>query len=315
MTRDPDAPHHTPPTLAGRVVVVTGASDGVGKAAVRGFVQQGAQIVMVGRNEAKTAAAARAIMSEYGVRDVTWEIADLSDPDAVRELAERLRARYPRIHVLVNNAGALFLERACTPAGLERTFALNHLSYMQLTLRLLPALVAAATPQQPARVLNVASRAHRNARPDLEDLQCARGYGGWRAYATSKLFNIWFTQSLAARVDASRVSVQAMHPGVVRTRFATNNGRLGRLLRRVMDFNSVTPEQGADTLVWLATAAEPLAHPGGYWVRRRLTPPARVARHHAMREQLWAQSAALLQLDADALVRDAMEAPVATVLS
>lgn len=302
-----DAP--TPATtLTGRVVVVTGASDGVGKAAARAFAQQGAHVVMVGRNEAKTAAAARAIMSESESRTVTWDIADLSDPDAVRELADRLRARHPVVHVLVNNAGAMFLERGVTRGGFERTFALNHLSYVQLALRLLPSLVAAAEAGAPARLINVASRAHRNARPDLDDLQSVRGYGGWRVYANSKLFNLWFTQALAARVDAARVSVHAMHPGVVRTRFATNNGRLGRVLRRLMDLRSVTPEQGADTIVWLASASEPLAHPGAYWVRRTRTTPSRVAQDAARREALWTRTAALLQIDADAMIRDASAA-------
>ena len=310
MSPGSDRQEHTPSPLTGRVVVVTGASDGVGKAAVRGFVQQGAQVVMVGRNEAKTAAAARAIMSDCGSRAVSWEIADLSDPDAVGELAERLLVSHPRVHLLVNNAGAMFLERELTRAGFERTFALNHLSYVQLGVRLLPALFAAAVPGDPSRLINVASRAHENAKPDLDDLQGARAYGGWRAYANSKLFNLWFTRALAARVDAARLSVQAVHPGVVSTRFATNNGRLGRVLRRVMDLNSVTPEQGADTVLWLATAPEALANPGGYWVRRRLTTPSRLARDSAMSEQLWARTGALLHLDLDAMVHAASAAVV-----
>ncbi len=310
MSPGSDRQEHTPSPLTGRVVVVTGASDGVGKAAVRGFVQQGAQVVMVGRNEAKTAAAARAIMSDCGSRAVSWEIADLSDPDAVGELAERLLVSHPRVHLLVNNAGAMFLERELTRAGFERTFALNHLSYVQLGVRLLPALFAAAVPGDPSRLINVASRAHENAKPDLDDLQGARSYGGWRAYANSKLFNLWFTRALAARVDAARLSVQAVHPGVVSTRFATNNGRLGRVLRRVMDLNSVTPEQGADTVLWLATAPEALANPGGYWVRRRLTTPSRLARDSAMSEQLWARTGALLHLDLDAMVHAASAAVV-----
>lgn len=310
MSPGSDRQEHTPSPLSGRVVVVTGASDGVGKAAVRGFVQQGAQVVMVGRNEAKTAAAARAIMSDCGSRAVSWEIADLSDPDAVGELAERLLVSHPRVHLLVNNAGAMFLERELTRAGFERTFALNHLSYVQLGVRLLPALFAAAVPGDPSRLINVASRAHENAKPNLDDLQGARAYGGWRAYANSKLFNLWFTRALAARVDAARLSVQAVHPGVVSTRFATNNGRLGRVLRRVMDLNSVTPEQGADTVLWLATASEALANPGGYWVRRRLTTPSRLARDSAMSEQLWARTGKLLHLDLDAMVRAASAAVV-----
>jgi NAD(P)-dependent dehydrogenase (short-subunit alcohol dehydrogenase family) len=296
---------HSDPSLAGRTIVVTGASDGIGKAAVRALVERGALVTLVGRNEAKTAAAARSIMSASGRRTVQWEIADLSQQEQVRALAGRLRAAHPQIHLLANNAGAMFLERSCTVDGLERTFALNHLSYFTLTLLLLPSLLAAARPAQPARVINVSSRAHRNATPNLGDLQGEQRFGGWRAYANSKLFNLWFTRALARRLDPQRVVVQAMHPGVVRTRFATNNGRRGRLLRRLMDLTAVTPEQGADTLVWLAAATEPDARPGRYWVRRHETTPSALARDDAQAQQLWALSAALAQFDADQLIRDA----------
>ena len=291
--------------LAGRLIVVTGASDGVGKAATRAFARDGAEVVMIGRNEAKTVAAARAIMSETGSRTVYWQIADLSEQDSIRELATRLRATYQKVDVLANNAGAMFFDRALTRDGLERTFALNHISYALLTALLLPCLSAAATPGKPARVISVASRAHRDARPDLDDLQGALRFGAWRAYANSKLFNIWFTRSLAQRVDATRLSVQSLHPGVVKTRFATNNGRLGRVFRRFMDLNSITPEKGADTLVWLASAPEALEHQGGYWVRRTLTEPSKFARDDARRERFWRQTSTLLQLDLDAAVRDA----------
>jgi NAD(P)-dependent dehydrogenase (short-subunit alcohol dehydrogenase family) len=292
--------------LADRVVVVTGASDGVGKAAVRQFAQRGAQVIMVGRNEAKTAAAARAIMSETGSRRITWEIADLSLVESVHELGDRLCAAYPAVHVLANNAGAIFTSRDVTREGFERTFALNHLSYMQLTLRLLPALVAGSAAGAPARVINVSSRAHEDAKPDLQDLQGAQSYGGWRAYANSKLFNVWFTQALASRVDPARLVVTALHPGVVRTRFGLNNGRRGRLLRWLLDLNSIPPEQGADTLVWLAEHDDALAHPGGYFVKRQLRTPSRLARDASRSEELWQASARLLHLDADALVRTAM---------
>jgi NAD(P)-dependent dehydrogenase (short-subunit alcohol dehydrogenase family) len=294
--------------LSGRTIVVTGASDGIGRAAVRPWIEAGATVVMVGRNEAKTAAAARRLMSETGCRMVHWEIADLSRQDAVRALAARLRGSHPRIDVLANNAGALFLERAETVDGLEQTFALNHLAYFTLTLGLLPALLAATTPGAPARVINVSSRAHQNARVDFDDLQLVRGYGGWRAYCNSKLYNLWFTRALARRIEPSRLIVQAMHPGVVSTRFATNNGWMGRLQRRLMDVVSVTPEQGADTLVWLATAPEVAHRNARYWVRRREVMPSRLARDDERAERLWRESKALTGLDADAMIASALEA-------
>ena len=307
MTRPPlppqDAPGGVPP-LAGRTVVITGATDGIGRAAAARFVALGAHTVLLGRNAAKTEAVARALQ-EGGAGTVSWEVADLSRRDAVAALADRLRARHPAIHVLANNAGALFLERETTADGVERTLALNHLAYVQLTLALLEPLLAAARPGAPARVLCVSSRAHENARVDLADLPLARGYGGWRAYANSKLCNIWFAQELAQRLDPSRMVVHSLHPGVVRTRFAENNGRLGRLLRRIMDLVSVTPEAGADTLTWLATAPEALEGSGSYWVRRRRTTPSRAARDTALAGRCWAVTDALLQLDAGSLVREA----------
>ena len=300
-----------PAPLEGKTVVVTGASDGIGKAAVLAYAEAGASVVMVGRNEAKTAAAAQSIMSATGQRRVQWEIADLSRQDAVHDLADRLLARLPRIDVLANNAGAMFLDGEVTAEGFERTFALNHLSYFTLTLRLLAPLVAASRPGAPSRVLSVSSRAHENASPALDDLQLERNFGGWRQYANSKLYNIWFTRALARRLDAARVATQALHPGVVSTRFATNNGLMGQLLRRVMDVVSVTPAQGADTLVWLSSAPEALEGSGDYWRQRRRVTPSGTARDDARAEALWTTTSRLTGLDADRLIRDAMTHAVA----
>lgn len=302
MTADaPAAP------FAGQTIVVTGASDGIGRAAVSRFVTGGAAcVVMVGRSAAKTEAAARAIVQATGRDVVRWEVADLSRRDAVDALAARLRAQHPAIHVLANNAGAIFLNREETADGVERTLALNHLAYVHLTLALLDPLLAAARPGAPARVLCVSSRAHRNARVAMEDLPLARRYGGWLAYANSKLCNIWFARALAQRLDPARLVVHSLHPGVVRTRFAEENGWTGRLLRRVMDLVSITPEAGADTLTWLGWAPDALAHTGGYWVRRTLTAPSRAGQDLVLAERCWALTGALLGTDGDARIREAL---------
>lgn len=257
---------------------------------------------MIGRNEAKTAAAARAIMGETGRNAVSWEIADLSRQDAVQELAGRLRLRCPAIDVLVNNAGAVFAKREITAEGIERTFALNHLAYFTLTLLLLDGLVEAALPHSPARVLCVSSRAHKDARLVLHDLQLERGYTGWRAYANSKLANVLFARALAERVDPEKVIVHALHPGVVATRFGLNNGRRGRLMRRIMDLVSVPPHEGADTLVWLAACNDATHTNGGYWTKRTLTKPSAAARDRIVAESLWERSTELVHVDADALI-------------
>lgn len=284
--------------FTGKTVVVTGSSDGIGRAAASAWAASRATVVMVGRNEAKTVAAARAIMSETGNSQVHWAIADLSRRDATLELARNLAATHARIHVLANNAGALFLEREDTADGVERTFALNHLAYMTLSLALLPNLAAAALPGAPARIVNVSSRAHRRASLNPSDWQLREGYRGWRAYANSKLYNLWFTRTLAARVDAARLVVHAMHPGVVRSRFATNNGAMGRVQRQIMNLVSVSPEQGADTLLWLSHAADAAASTGDYWVTRQRLSISRLARRDDLATQLWNTSLPLTGLSA-----------------
>lgn len=290
-------------TLAGRTIVVTGASDGIGRAAVRAWAVAGANVIMVGRSEAKTAAAARSIMSETGSRNITWDVADLSRQEAVHELADRLHSRLSGIDVLVNNAGAVFMERKLTAEGLERTFALNHLAYFSLTLRLLD-LLRAASVDKPTRVICVASRAHRDARLDIDDLQSARQYRGWRAYANSKLENLLFTRALSRRIPKEHVVVHALHPGVVSTRFAVNNGRRGRVLRRIMDVVSISPEQGADTLVWLAFAPDALTTTGDYWVKRARIEPSARALDDVLAEQLWNASQELSGIDTTSVLAE-----------
>lgn len=288
--------------LHGQTVVITGASDGIGRAAARTLAIAGAHVVMIGRNEAKTAAAARALMSETKSRTVTWDVADLSRTEAVRDLAARLSARYPQIHVVINNAGAMFMEHRRTSDGIERTFALNHLAYFSLSLLLLNNLSAAATPGHPARIIAVSSRAHKSARLTLRDVQLDHRYRGWRAYANSKLANLLMVRTLAVKLDPARITVHAMHPGLVRSRFATNNGFRGRLLRRLWKGFSLTPTEGADTLAWLAMADTTELGNGHYWVRRQRTLPSLQSQTDELAEGLWSASEALTGLHADTLI-------------
>lgn len=308
VRRDPVFPTAplAPQALRSRVVVITGATDGVGLALAHRTVQAGAEVVLVGRNRAKTEHAATTIRSAHGTRAVHVEIADLLYVEEQHALAERIARRHAAIFALVNCAGALFLDREETREGLERTFALNHLSYMVLALRLLPNLLATSddavassagdTVPEPARVINVASRAHRGARLALDDLQSRSGYSGWRAYGRSKLANILFTRSLAARVNPARVTVHAVHPGLVATRFAANNGARGRLQRRIMDWFSVSTAAGADTAAWLLGDGPGARTTGGYWARRQPASLSRLAQDDRLADGLWDASIALTGL-------------------
>ncbi len=291
-----DSPALPADALRSRTVVITGASDGIGRALAERCARAGARVVLVGRNEAKTRNAAAEIRTRTGSDDVTFEVADLLHLEEQVALAERLRAAHPVLHALVNNAGALFLDREVTRDGIERTFALNHLAYVQLGVRLLPSLLAAAGPGAPARMVNIASRAHTGARLDLDDLQGEHGWSGWRAYAASKLANILFTRALAARVDARCLCVHAVHPGLVASRFAANNGAAGRLQRRVMDWFSVSNVAGSDTAAWLLASAEGGRTSGTYWVRRTPTTPSRAAQDDRLADALWERSLAIAGL-------------------
>lgn len=298
MRSDPrfDTPPLAPGALEGRTVVITGASDGIGRSLAALCARASARVVLVGRNEAKTRHAASEIRSRTGNDAVVVEIADLLYLDEQLALAERLRAAYPVLHALVNNAGALFLDRVVTRDGLERTFALNHLAPVTLAVRLLPSLLAAAGPAGPARLVTVASRAHMGARLRLDDLQGERHWSGWGAYAASKLGNILFTRALAARVEPRCLCVHAVHPGLVASRFAANNGGRGRLQRRVMDWFSVSNQAGADTAAWLLASEPGGRTTGGYWVKRAQVTPSTAARDDALADALWSRSLALADI-------------------
>ncbi|MEO7361548.1 MAG: SDR family NAD(P)-dependent oxidoreductase [Gemmatimonadaceae bacterium] len=292
--------------LTGRNVVITGASDGIGKTAARRLAVMGAHVVIVGRNAQKTETVVREIDCARVSGTVTSEIADLSRQDEVRELANRLRARLSCIDVLINNAGAIFSDRVLTSDGFERTFALNHLGYFTLTLLLLPALYAAGVPGRPARIINVASRAHFRAQLDLNDLQSERSFRAWRTYNNSKLANILFTRALSRRLDTSRVVTHSLHPGVVASQFAiASNGFWGKFMRTAMNLRSISPERGADTIVHLATAHMATLTSGLYWDQCTVAGPSAAAQNDANAERLWVESARLASLEADRITETA----------
>jgi NAD(P)-dependent dehydrogenase (short-subunit alcohol dehydrogenase family) len=211
--------------------------------------------------------------------------ADLLRMGEVRRLGGELLDSYPRIDVLVNNAGALFRERAVTEDGLERTFALNHMACFLLTDLLRERLVASA----PARVVSVASRAHQQASGlDLDDLNLERGFSGWTAYCRSKLANILFTRALARRLAGTGVTANCLHPGFVASRFGDNNRGAFRwgigIAKRLF---AISEAQGAETIVYLASDPAVAGITGGYFANSRPATPSRAAQDDAVAERLW----------------------------
>jgi retinol dehydrogenase 12 len=267
--------------MKGKVCVVTGATSGIGKATATALAKLGATVVLVGRDRGRTEAAAAEIGS-VSARPPRTEIADLASLEQVRGLAERL-AGLERIDVLVNNAGLVLGERRVTPDGLEHVLALNHLAPFLLTSLLLPKLTASA----PARVVTVTSDAHSAARLDLADLNLERGWDSWRSYANSKLANILFTRELARRLDGTGVTANCAHPGVVRTGFGRQARPLLKLGITIARPFLLSPERGADTIVYLASSPEVAGQSGGYYVKRQRREPSAAARDDATARKLW----------------------------
>ena len=279
--------------MDGQVCVITGATSGIGRAAASDLAALGARVVIVARDPVRGAAARDEIAEETGNRGVALEVADLASQKQIRGLAARLLATCPEIHVLINNAGLALGERRLTEDGLEETFAVNHLAPFLLTNLLLDRLRGSA----PARVVTVASAAHRGAAIPFDDLNGERGFSGWLAYAWTKLANILFTTELARRLDGSGVTATCLHPGVVATGFAREGPLLIREFQRwVGRLFLLDPKRGADTLVWLASSPEVAGASGGYYVKRRLQTPSRAARDAAAARRLWKVSERLTGL-------------------
>jgi NAD(P)-dependent dehydrogenase (short-subunit alcohol dehydrogenase family) len=282
--------------MAGRVCVVTGASSGIGEATATALASQGATVVMVSRDPVRAQAARARVERGAGAdADLDVQLADLSAPASVRELAARLHERYPAIHVLVNSAGAAFGKRQETPDGVEATLALNHVGPFLLTNLLLDQLQAGA----PSRVITLSSEAQRQGRLHFEDLQLRTGYSTTRAYAQSKLANIVFTYELARRLQGSGVTANCVHPGAVATGFGRQTGGWFGLMTRLARPFERTPERGADTVVWLATAPEVAGLTGRYFADRAEKRSAGASYNPDTGRQLWAESARLSGLPAE----------------
>lgn len=274
------------PSMAGLVVLVTGATSGLGLAAAEGFADLGATVWLLARSEERGERARREIVARSGNRDVNVGLCDLGDLNAVLRFADWLSGDVPRLDVLVNNAGALLGERALSVDGIELTFATNVLGPFLLTNLLIPLLEKSA----PSRVINVSSGGMYTQRIHVEDLQSADGeFDGATAYARTKRAQVILTEQWAQRLEGTAVVAHAMHPGWADTPGLESSlprfyGATRRLLR--------TPQEGADTIVWLGAAPEPVRCSGGFWHDRRERPTHRVPwtkETSEDRERLWAE--------------------------
>ena len=274
--------------MKGKTVVITGGTSGIGEVAAEALAQIGARIILVARSKSRAEATlARLRRSGPGAAHSVY-FADLTRLAEMKRVAAEIANREPPIDVLINNAGALFGTRRLTEDGLEHTFALNHMSYFVVTEGLRERLLASGA----ARIVNTASAAHQGATLDFDDLQSAKSFRAMRAYSCSKLCNILFTRELARRLHGTGVTVNCLHPGFVATRFADESGGLISHLAWLAKLFAISPTEGAQTIIYLASSPEVANVTGKYFYKCRPTPPSAAALDDRAAVALWQRSAA-----------------------
>ncbi|MHB0967829.1 MAG: SDR family oxidoreductase [Bellilinea sp.] len=280
--------------MNGKVCMVTGATSGMGEMTARRLAELGATVILVGRNRERGDETLRRIMAATGNTAVELMLADLSSQAQIRQLVQQFKSRYQHLHVLVNNAGAWITTRQESIDGIEMTFALNHLGYFSLTNLLLDTLKASA----PARIINVSSYGHKRTQMNFDNLQAKQRYDGLQAYRQSKLANILFTYELARRLAGTGVTVNAVNPGLVATRFGFNNfgfipAWIVNLLTRVYGLVGTNAEQGAQTSIYLATSSNVEGVTGKYFEKQTAVPSSEESNDPAVASRLWQVSIAM----------------------
>ncbi len=270
-------------SMNGKTILVTGATNGIGLVTARELAAMGTKTVIVSRNPQRCAQVVEQIKQETGNPQVEYIAADLSNRAGVHKAAHEFKKRHTHLHVLLNNAGALFLSRQLSEDNLEMTFALNHLNYFLLTILLLDTIKASG----PARIVNVSSDGHKSGKMNFDDLQMEKGYNGLDAYYQSKLANILFTYELARKLEGTRVSANALNPGFIRTGFAKNNGWLAKLGMGLLAPIQRDPKEGAQTSVYLASSAEVDGVTGKYFKDSKAAPSSPASYNRAAAERLW----------------------------
>jgi NAD(P)-dependent dehydrogenase (short-subunit alcohol dehydrogenase family) len=288
-------------SMQGKVVVLSGGTSGIGEAAAIKLAKMGARLVLVARDARRAETTLKRLQkTSPGTAngpEHTAHLADLSLVAETRRVAREIAAAESRIDVLINNAGLICARRQMTAEGYELTFATNHLAYFVLTRGLLPRMLDSA----PARIVNTASEVHRGAKLDFRDLQSEHGYSGFGAYAKSKLANILFTSELARRLSGEGVTANSLHPGVVASRFGIpREGQRGDASSvRFLEAHGISPEEGAETIVYLASAADAAKASGQYFNQCRAVTPSQEAQNRAVAEKLWEESERLGEIDCE----------------
>jgi len=275
-----------------KTVIITGANSGIGKATAIALAKKGAHIVMVCRNPEKGAAAQKEIIAASKSNKVAIHLCDFSSQQQIRQAAATLQECYPKIDVLLNNAGMIMHEKQLTEDGLEMTFAVDHLGYFLFTNLLLDTL--RNTPN--ARIINVASEAHRMvSKIDWDNLQAEKKFSQWGSYGLAKLGNILFTYELAHQLNGTGITVNCLHPGVV----STNFGQTGGWLKHAMSLISwflISPEKGAETSIYLASSPDVATITGKYFDKKKASKSSALSYDKAVAKKLWNISAKLTGL-------------------
>jgi NAD(P)-dependent dehydrogenase (short-subunit alcohol dehydrogenase family) len=270
-------------SMQGKTVIVTGATNGIGLIAARELAGMGARTVLVSRNQQKCVTVAEQIKTQTGNPQVEYIVADLSTRAGVQQAAHEFKKHHTRLDVLLNNAGAVYMSRHVSKDDIELTFALNHLNYFHLTILLLDVLKASG----PARIINVASDAHRGNKLNFDDLQAEKSYNGMTVYGRSKLANILFTYELARKLEGTKVSANALHPGFVATGFGKNNGKLMKIVLGLLSPIQREPEEGAETSIFLAASPQVEGVSGKYFADCKPVDSDPASYDRAAAEKLW----------------------------
>jgi NAD(P)-dependent dehydrogenase (short-subunit alcohol dehydrogenase family) len=280
--------------MGGRTCLITGASSGIGRTTALELARLGAKLVLVCRDRARGEETIAAIQRTTGNGDATLLVADLSSQQSIRHMASEFLAAGEPLHVLINNAGVVNTQRTLTVDGIETVFAVNHLAYFLVTHLLLDRLRASA----PARIVNVASHAHRYGTMDFDDLGGERTYKAMRIYGRSKLANILFTYELARRLSGTGITANCLHPGAVATGLGKNNGSGAKILISMLRPFFRTPEAGAATSIYLASSPEVEGLSGKYFTGCKETRSSRESYDQAIARRLWELSARMTRVEA-----------------